>query len=47
MVSKRGAKHRFNASMNYSTFDTPVSITAPPPNDLKDLPGPATKNIPV
>jgi len=47
MVSKRGAKHRFNATMNYSTFDIPVSITAPPPNDLKDLPGPATKNIPV
>jgi hypothetical protein len=47
MVSRRGAKHRFNATMNYSTFDTSVSITAPPPNDLKNLPGPATKNIPV
>ena len=47
MVSRRGAKHRFNATMNYSTFDTPVSITAPPSNDLKNLPGPATRNIPV
>ncbi|WP_345461514.1 hypothetical protein [Actinoallomurus oryzae] len=47
MVGKRGAKHRINATMNYSTFDTPVSITTPPSNDLKNLPGPATKNIPI
>jgi hypothetical protein len=47
MVSRRGAKHRFNATMNYSTFDAPVSITAPPSNDLKNLPGPAGNNIPV
>ncbi|MFB9831343.1 hypothetical protein [Actinoallomurus acaciae] len=47
IVSRRGAKHRVNATVNYSTFDTPVSIAAPPSNDLENLPGSATENIPI
>jgi hypothetical protein len=47
LVSRRNAKRRLNATMNYSTFDGPVSITAPAPNEVKNLTDPPGKNIPV
>jgi hypothetical protein len=45
LVSRLGTKRRLNVTMSYSTFDTPVSITAPPPNEVKNLNDP--KNIPA
>ncbi|WP_285629261.1 hypothetical protein [Actinoallomurus iriomotensis] len=45
LVDRRGTKRRLNATMNYSTFDTPVEITPPAPNDVKNLTTPA--GIPV
>jgi hypothetical protein len=45
LVNRDGTKRRLNATMAYSTFDTPVSITAPPPKDVKNLNDP--KDIPA
>jgi len=45
VVSRGAKKRRLNATMNYSTFDTPVSITAPPPKEVKNLDDP--KDIPA
>jgi hypothetical protein len=42
VVDRRGTKRRLNATMNYSTFDTPVSITPPAPNEVKNLTDPTT-----
>jgi hypothetical protein len=36
VVTPPGTKRRLHAIMNYSTFDTPVTITAPPPGQVKD-----------
>ncbi|MDN3354292.1 hypothetical protein [Actinomadura sp. DC4] len=45
LVNRDGTKRRLNVTMNYSTFDTPVTITAPPPKDVKNLNDP--KDIPA
>lgn len=45
LVDRRGKKRRLNATMNYSAFDTPVDITPPAPNEVKNLTDP--KGIPV
>ena len=45
LVSRGAEKRRLNATMTYSTFDTPVSITAPPPKDVKNIDDP--KDIPA
>jgi hypothetical protein len=45
VVSRGGRRRRLNATMNYSTFDTPVSITAPPPDEVKNLDDP--KDLPA
>lgn len=37
LVSRRDAKRQLNATMTYSTFDTPVSITTPPPAEVEDI----------
>jgi hypothetical protein len=45
LVNRRGTKRRLNTTINYSTFDTPVTITPPAPKDVKNLNHP--KGIPV
>ncbi|WP_285577704.1 hypothetical protein [Actinoallomurus iriomotensis] len=41
LVVRRGTKRRLNATMNYSIYDTPVTITPPAPNEVKNLTTPA------